>query len=243
MIDRVWTRSLMAAAACLLLLGSGATWAATNQNFAYSGDIDFILFEAPGYSGQFSGSSVGDLVNGFFNYGLNDSDAVVTPHLDNETDYLFSGAPYEAQINVGATPTGIDQAVVVVSDNTLMTAGGLNELSQLAGTTVNEGDQFDAWTARAEDSVGHIAFGVTFFSLSDLNWFTNQLYTSRPPATPADVVAFLVQETNTSGDIIFMAMGEVDSFTFDPVPIPAAAWLFGSGLVGLVGIARRKKTT
>jgi len=27
------------------------------------------------------------------------------------------------------------------------------------------------------------------------------------------------------------------------VPIPAAAWLFGSGLLGLVGIARRKKKT
>jgi len=25
------------------------------------------------------------------------------------------------------------------------------------------------------------------------------------------------------------------------VPIPAAAWLFGSGLLGLIGIARRKK--
>ena len=35
-------------------------------------------------------------------------------------------------------------------------------------------------------------------------------------------------------------------FSFDfkvaAVPIPAAAWLFGSGLLGLVGIARRKKT-
>ena len=26
-----------------------------------------------------------------------------------------------------------------------------------------------------------------------------------------------------------------------PVPVPAAAWLFGSGLLGLVGVARRKK--
>jgi hypothetical protein len=28
---------------------------------------------------------------------------------------------------------------------------------------------------------------------------------------------------------------------FSPVPVPAALWLFGSGLLGLVGIARRKK--
>ena len=27
-----------------------------------------------------------------------------------------------------------------------------------------------------------------------------------------------------------------------PVPVPAAVWLFGSGLIGLIGIARRKKT-
>ena len=27
-----------------------------------------------------------------------------------------------------------------------------------------------------------------------------------------------------------------------PVPVPAAAWLFGSGLLGLVGMARRKKS-
>ena len=30
--------------------------------------------------------------------------------------------------------------------------------------------------------------------------------------------------------------------TFSAVPVPAAAWLFGSGLLGLIGIARRKET-
>ena len=37
----------------------------------------------------------------------------------------------------------------------------------------------------------------------------------------------------------------MDNFTYNEaissVPVPAAAWLFGSGLIGLVGIARRKK--
>ncbi len=31
------------------------------------------------------------------------------------------------------------------------------------------------------------------------------------------------------------------NLTAAPVPVPAAAWLFGSGLLGLVGVARRKK--
>jgi hypothetical protein len=43
-------------------------------------------------------------------------------------------------------------------------------------------------------------------------------------------------------DQYFIRLG-VTTLTIEttPTPIPAAAWLFGSGLLGLVGIARRKK--
>ena len=33
----------------------------------------------------------------------------------------------------------------------------------------------------------------------------------------------------------------VDNIRLSAVPIPAAVWLFGSGLIGLIGIAKRKK--
>ena len=38
--------------------------------------------------------------------------------------------------------------------------------------------------------------------------------------------------------------GQFDSWEINVtvVPVPAAVWLFGSGLIGLIGIARRKKT-
>lgn len=32
-------------------------------------------------------------------------------------------------------------------------------------------------------------------------------------------------------------------FETSPVPVPATVWLFGSGLLGLVGVARRKRTS
>jgi hypothetical protein len=43
----------------------------------------------------------------------------------------------------------------------------------------------------------------------------------------------------TQGDAVAMfAEGEID---VSAIPIPPAAWLFGSGLLGLIGIARRRK--
>ena len=37
--------------------------------------------------------------------------------------------------------------------------------------------------------------------------------------------------------------GGSESFVNNPIPVPAAVWLFGSGLLGLIGIARRRQTT
>ena len=55
----------------------------------------------------------------------------------------------------------------------------------------------------------------------------------------------------STGELVNVDFGEeyITNLTFDPnqltisaaVPVPAALWLFGSGLLGLVGMARRKK--
>lgn len=46
----------------------------------------------------------------------------------------------------------------------------------------------------------------------------------------------------TSTDGLFPVLDNitVSDFAGRPVPVPAAVWLFGSGLIGLVGVARRK---
>lgn len=49
----------------------------------------------------------------------------------------------------------------------------------------------------------------------------------------SDLLAF---DSNGSDGLL----GTWDTGTFSPVPVPAAVWLFGSGLIGLAGVARRK---
>ena len=46
-------------------------------------------------------------------------------------------------------------------------------------------------------------------------------------------------DNNANFDITSITVTAITS----PVPVPAAAWLFGSGLLGLVGVARRKKSS
>lgn len=82
--------------------------------------------------------------------------------------------------------------------------------------------------------------------------FSNNVLFTNMPVNSTSPSLFLT-EVGT-GEYSFSVFGqgasEAGAFSLDyslqievsAVPIPAAAWLFGSGLLGLIGIARRKKT-
>ena len=61
----------------------------------------------------------------------------------------------------------------------------------------------------------------------------------------------LMSDSDNIGSIVFTDFNGlsgdtigVDDIVFanTTVPVPAAVWLFGSGLIGLIGVARRKKS-
>ena len=136
--------------------------------------------------------------------------------------------------------TGVDFCV-----NSMVALNGQLYASLLQNALITLGDTRAAYEAEFTDPYGDVGstWGVAGYGgidgyLADfyegeplyarLHYQTDQLYTT-----------FNVNNANSNiGDVgSFLVQTEVSA-----VPVPAAVWLFGSGLIGLFGFARRKKT-
>ena len=236
-MNRGFTGCFLLAATLLLTIGSVEAFS-MYQQFSFSGEIDFVLVDnAPE---ALTGFDVGTPVSGTFRYGVDVSDAVVTPHGDNETDYQFLGLPYYATLHSTTPARVITDTTVVVSDHTWTNGPGVVELGQILGVTIQDGDPFDGWTVRTdEEPIDDIALGVTFFAFSDTGLLDDQNYRSGPPAGIGvggfDGAVFRILETNATGEVTFEGLGRVDSYSVSVTTIPAPGALLlaalGSGLV------------
>ena len=99
------------------------------------------------------------------------------------------------------------------------------------------------------DDVGNISTGAPDLTLSDgVPVFLDFLISEVPDPPDFNLVAIdepgviYIDIWDPSGiNLTPVAGGFETDVSVGVVPIPAAIWLFGSGLVGLTGIARRKK--
>lgn len=79
-----------------------------------------------------------------------------------------------------------------------------------------------------------------FTSYSNSNGFVISRQTVNLADGGVDYVS--TSSVNENSDFNNFPGAVIADWSISTVPIPAAAWLFGSGLLGLVGVARRKKT-
>ena len=80
--------------------------------------------------------------------------------------------------------------------------------------------------------------GITSTSPDPFANVQSSFYWSNDPAAVFD---FTGTSGSSAGDNYYVwAIHDGD---IGAVPVPAAVWLFGSGLIGLIGMARRKKAT
>jgi hypothetical protein len=123
---------------------------------------------------------------------------------------------------------GLTVDVMFTDDKTLEFGAGLT------GVTVTGGTTKPLYTAGFLDLGGNLIPGTEFGSKVD-----------------ADATEVNLAETTVISGIQFVGEPAFDGTyaliwlsnkpTVGVVPVPAAVWLFGSGLIGLVGVARRKK--
>ena len=93
-----------------------------------------------------------------------------------------------------------------------------------------------AWTVGNCATLGCIDGGADTFASGIANFSWDGVYGN---AYQIDYTA-TVQTGGFAGTQYFLRLEGVVNAA--PVPVPAAVWLFGSGLLGLVGVARRKKS-
>lgn len=94
-------------------------------------------------------------------------------------------------------------------------------------TSAGPDDNFQFFIGAFEEEVTMVSVGGQFESRNPDEWGW-----CRSACLPFGVKVLLPDQSVTFAS--FTEVGEI--------PVPATFWLFGSGLLGLVGIARRKKT-
>ena len=163
----------------------------------------------------------------------------------------FSGfivdSPISGEITGGGITTAFGCCIAadpapVFTNNWVLTATDAGLLNAVTSPGMfNAGEVYDLVDIEGDAATaggGRIEIGLSY--LLDQNTFTGSTQTTLPP-DPNDVVLglfFIVEEDSPAngGGEIYNVLG-----VLQPVPVPAAFWLFGSGLLGLAGMARRRR--
>lgn len=201
-------------------------------NICFTGTLGDIY--DPSSTSMYSGLTIGDSFSGCFTIGDSSTEAssiVITPP---GSDYSFTGSPYGGVINGGSTTTIGTESGVGIEDS-----GGMGDdtifLNSLYGTSIPYSTLYDGWDTYSSNSTQ--GFGFTLYSL-DTSIISGLDYQILPfSLDQADYAMFYLEDTGTADT--YLATGFLTSVTV--VPIPPAVWLFGSGLIGLISIARRNR--
>ena len=196
-----------------------------------------------------SNLSAGQSVSGTFIFDTNEANASTAETTPSDVEgheftsfYDFTGVPYEVSVSSNSYSfTNTAPVGVVVNDNLLLTSAETN------GAVSTDGyyDWIEVLGSTTSDVAGpHTPGNGQEWTLAliagDGNWFSDGsvIPDNVPPSSYTPILIGL--DFDSVGDEVGFVFATVDTLTVSAVPVPAAVWLFGSGLMTLVGLARRK---
>jgi probable HAF family extracellular repeat protein len=181
---------------------------------------------------------------------INDDDIVVgTSDIANSNGshaFLYDGVMHDLgtlggetaeayDINNKGQVLGVSQLADGSSTSFIYHNGVMQELNAYLGVSARASSQ--SINNLGQMVGGIIGFGPFFYDGTTVHKLSDLLI-----GAPVGVTLGVV-DINDAGQIAAVATfadGSYHAFQLNPVPIPATAWLFGSGLLGIAGMARRK---
>jgi hypothetical protein len=217
------------------LLGAACTilTAITLSNSVHAATVNFVL----------DGTLILDY--GSDDYNLDGADISWTFSYDTTTTAngpastnpgIATYATYDALL-ASVSITNRPNSAADINDLALDTIGYLSTTNALSPYV----DSLDTATGNFSGGgdIAGLYYGDFVFEFADENYFPGTSGAALPLLSGEDDSDIVNTLTPVIEDGFFTGY----SMQTTAVPIPAAAWLFGSGLLGLVGIARRKKAS
>lgn len=138
---------------------------------------------------------------------------------------------FQHSSNEASVPLALD---TVFNDTSVALTSSAFITGSLSGVHLLNGLYIDADNG-LDDDFAWFAGGA--FSAGEIISFTGTGVMFR------DITEFGDPGLTSGSSFVFSSTSEVTplTVTFSAVPVPAAVWLFGSGLLGLIGVVRRKK--
>jgi hypothetical protein len=235
------------------------TWANSHDqrflyfNLAQASTIDFTITGTntngngvlnPGYS-IFEGVAINSVHDGAVNPTVNGTPGAVAAYNAAQTG-MATWSPFATAVN-GAYGTGTTQHWGQYRSNADFTMA--NDGS--AATATNAARPPAAFTLEYTGLFGSSATGNTITGHYDLGPGIYSLVVGGANATDLAALLSDAQASNscaiagpacTAYTADRLARTFNIAFSVTPVPLPAAVWLFGSGLAGVIALARRKKS-
>lgn len=172
-------------------------------------------------------------------YTMGDQDDFL--YLDRHSDAHMSSILGETRY----TATGWTNVnLIVTQDVDALYCAGCNGSFLLDFTSTSVGDNSGVYGVGI-DIFEHVGSYYAFVTFGD-NSFENYLVSDELVGfwgVTSDLTIRSIHFGLINGDTTIDGAFAIDNLTIgaSAIPVPAAIWLFGSGLIGLIGIARRKK--
>ena len=172
-------------------------------------------------------------------------------------EWAVEGAQYPTSVNAKAATEAPGGIIVLASEPTIqgtqLAQGGFGGIQLIAGSFNNDLAYVNGSGITLKTSAGTSVVNVWGAGTGDIGGSVN-LYGDGPDQSGIglgqSVSLFGITGNGTKGQFQTYDLGDnltlsangtlsVSSAT-SPVPLPAAVWLFGSGLLGLLGVGRRR---